>query len=169
MEASGQMRFVTFRATEYDEVFSVYQPGKMVERWKNQRFEDHLCPRPQGTCLTSWFFSPLNHLTRPIARENFIIGEWSASHPGRFTPKERDPGTHWIGGWVGPRASLDVMSKRKITSSRQESKPDRPARSQSLYQPSYPGSLIWTSACNMVKWESTMYTRMYPKVSGLSR
>jgi hypothetical protein len=25
-------------------------------------------------------------------------GEWSASHPGRFTPRERDPGTHWIGG-----------------------------------------------------------------------
>jgi len=27
-------------------------------------------------------------------------GEWSASRPGRFTPKERTPGTHWIGGWV---------------------------------------------------------------------
>jgi hypothetical protein len=25
-------------------------------------------------------------------------GEWSASHPGRFTPGERAPGTHWIGG-----------------------------------------------------------------------
>jgi hypothetical protein len=31
-------------------------------------------------------------------------GEWSASLPGRFTPRERAPGTHWIGGWVGPRA-----------------------------------------------------------------
>jgi len=39
------MRFVAFPATEYDEVFSGYQPG----------------------------FSPLNHLTRLIARENFII------------------------------------------------------------------------------------------------
>jgi hypothetical protein len=29
-------------------------------------------------------------------------GEWSASHPGRFTPRERAPGTHWIGGCVGP-------------------------------------------------------------------
>jgi hypothetical protein len=26
------MRFVAFRATEYDEVFSGYQPGQMVER-----------------------------------------------------------------------------------------------------------------------------------------
>jgi hypothetical protein len=25
-------------------------------------------------------------------------GEWSASHPGHFTPRERAPGTHWIGG-----------------------------------------------------------------------
>jgi hypothetical protein len=25
-------------------------------------------------------------------------GEWSASCPGRFTPRERTPGTHWIGG-----------------------------------------------------------------------
>jgi hypothetical protein len=29
-------------------------------------------------------------------------GEWSASPPGRFTPRESDPGTHWIGGWVTP-------------------------------------------------------------------
>jgi hypothetical protein len=36
-------------------------------------------------------------------------GEWSASRLGRFTPKERAPGTHWIGGWVGPRAVLDAV------------------------------------------------------------
>jgi hypothetical protein len=40
--------------------------------------------------------------------------EWSASHPGRFTPGEIVPGTHWIEGWVGPRASLDVVEKKKI-------------------------------------------------------
>jgi hypothetical protein len=28
-------------------------------------------------------------------------GEWSASSPCHFTPGERAPGTHWIGGWVG--------------------------------------------------------------------
>jgi hypothetical protein len=39
-------------------------------------------------------------------------GEWSASHTGRFTPRERAPCTHWIGGWVGPRAVLDVVVKR---------------------------------------------------------
>jgi hypothetical protein len=38
-------------------------------------------------------------------------GEWSASRPGRFTAGERIPGTHWIGGWVGPRAGLDDVEK----------------------------------------------------------
>jgi len=32
--------------------------------------------------------------------------EWSAARPGRFTLRERAPGTHWIGGWVGPRAAF---------------------------------------------------------------
>jgi hypothetical protein len=41
-------------------------------------------------------------------------GEWSVSRPCRFTPGERAPGTHWIGGWVGPRASLDDVEKRKF-------------------------------------------------------
>jgi hypothetical protein len=40
-------------------------------------------------------------------------GEWSASRPGCFTPWERAPGTHRTGGWVGPRASLDAVMKRK--------------------------------------------------------
>jgi hypothetical protein len=47
-------------------------------------------------------------------------GEWLASRPGRFTPRERAPGTHWIGGWVGPRAILDTVVKRKIPSPRRE-------------------------------------------------
>jgi hypothetical protein len=40
--------------------------------------------------------------------------EWSASRLGRITPRERAPGTHRIGGWVGPRACLDAVVKRKI-------------------------------------------------------
>jgi len=30
---------------------------------------------------------------------------WSVSCSGCYTP-----GTHWIGGWVGPRASLDMVA-----------------------------------------------------------
>ena len=32
--------------------------------------------------------------------------EWSAARPGRTFPQER-AGTHFTGGWVGPRAGLD--------------------------------------------------------------
>jgi hypothetical protein len=43
-----------------------------------------------------------------------VGGEWSASRPCRFIPGETAPGTHWIGGWVGPRAGLDYVEKRKF-------------------------------------------------------
>jgi hypothetical protein len=39
--------------------------------------------------------------------------ERSASHPNHFTPIERTPSTQWIGGWVGPRASLGTQAKKK--------------------------------------------------------
>jgi hypothetical protein len=42
-------------------------------------------------------------------------GEWSVSRPCRFTPGERATSTHWIGGWVGPIASLDDAEKRNYT------------------------------------------------------
>jgi hypothetical protein len=41
-------------------------------------------------------------------------GGWSASRPGRFTPAEGASSTHWIGGWVDPRAGLDDLEKRKF-------------------------------------------------------
>jgi len=40
-------------------------------------------------------------------------GEWSASRPGSFTPRERAPGTHWIGGWVASRVVLDARHIKK--------------------------------------------------------
>jgi hypothetical protein len=43
-----------------------------------------------------------------------VGGEWSDSRPGHFTPREIAPGTHWIGGWVEPRAGLDDVEKRKF-------------------------------------------------------
>jgi hypothetical protein len=38
----------------------------------------------------------------------------AASHPCRFIPGERAPGTHWIGGWLGPRVGLDAEKRKKI-------------------------------------------------------
>jgi hypothetical protein len=44
-----------------------------------------------------WRYSSTHSLTSALD-----IGEWSVSRPGRFTPRERSPDTHWIGCWVGP-------------------------------------------------------------------
>jgi hypothetical protein len=66
-------------------------------------------------------------------------GDWSASRPGRFNPEERAPGTHWIGGWVDYKASLDAMEKRKSYPCR-ESKAGRPAHTPSLYRLRYSDS-----------------------------
>jgi hypothetical protein len=41
-------------------------------------------------------------------------GKCSASRCCCFIPAEKAPGTNMIGGWVGPRASLDAVQKRKI-------------------------------------------------------
>jgi hypothetical protein len=41
--------------------------------------------------------------------------EWCASRQGRFIPKERAPGTHWMGRLVGHIAGLDVVEQRKIS------------------------------------------------------
>jgi hypothetical protein len=54
-----------------------------------------------------------------------------------FTRGERAPGTHWIGGWVGPRAGLDDVEKTKIALPYRKSNHGRPARSLLLYRLSY--------------------------------
>jgi len=43
--------------------------------------------------------------------------------PAALPPSERAPATCWIGGWAGPRASLDLVVKRKIPSPCRDSNP----------------------------------------------
>jgi hypothetical protein len=46
--------------------------------------------------------------------------------PGCFTTEERAPGTHWVGGGVGPRAGMEAVARKKNNIC-QESNPGRPA------------------------------------------
>jgi hypothetical protein len=71
--------------------------------------------------LEDWRHSSTHSLTSALDG-----GEWSASRPGRFITKERAPGSHWIGGWVGPSAVLDTVMKRKIPSPHRKSNPRTP-------------------------------------------
>jgi hypothetical protein len=34
--------------------------------------------------------------------------------PAALPPGERSPDTHWIRGWMGPRAGLDDVQKKKF-------------------------------------------------------
>jgi hypothetical protein len=56
--------------------------------------------------MGEWMFVDYIFLTSALDE-----GELSASRPSRFTPGERAPGNHWIGGWVNPRAGLDDLEK----------------------------------------------------------
>jgi hypothetical protein len=71
--------------------------------------------------LGEWRYSATHSLTSALDG-----GEWSVARPGRFTPRERALDTHWIWGWVGLSAGLDMVSKRKIPSPCRESKPGHP-------------------------------------------
>jgi hypothetical protein len=68
---------------------------------------------------------------------------WAVSFtPRPLYPRERAPGTHCIGGWVDPRAGLDMAKWKFLTLPGIEPRPlSRPARSQSLYRLRYPGSM----------------------------
>jgi hypothetical protein len=69
-------------------------------------------------------------------------GEWSASRPGRFIPREKAPGNHWVGGWDGPRAGLDVV-KSKIPSPCRDFNPRTSSPQPSAIPLRYPGSPSW--------------------------
>jgi hypothetical protein len=59
-------------------------------------------------------------------------------------PEVRSSGTHWTGGWVGHRAGLDAVAKRKKSRHClcRELNPSRPARSLVSILTELPGSCI---------------------------
>jgi hypothetical protein len=74
-----------------------------------------------------------------IAPHTFSIsvldgGEWLVSRPNRFTPGARGLGTLSLGSWVGPRAGLDTVVKRKFPVPARTRTSDHPAGSPALYR-----------------------------------
>jgi hypothetical protein len=43
-----------------------------------------------------------------------IWNEWSPSQSGYSNPGERSCGTHWIGGWLDPKSSVDIMAEEEL-------------------------------------------------------
>jgi hypothetical protein len=50
-------------------------------------------------------------------------------HAPAASPHRQSPGPHLTGGWMGSRAGLDAVEKRKISYPYRESNLGRPARS----------------------------------------
>jgi len=52
-----------------------------------------------------------------------VLGEWrySSIHSLTSALDGEAPRTHWIGGWVGSRADLDAVVKKKIPSPSRDS------------------------------------------------
>ena len=61
------------------------------------------------------------------------MGGWVVNATPRPLYSRETTGTHFIGGWVGPRAGAENFVPTGIRS------PDRPAYSESLYRLSSPG------------------------------
>ena len=72
-----------------------------------------------------------NRLLRPLGR-----GVSTTLQP---LYHRKRPGTHCIGGWVGPRTGLEGCGKSRA---HRDSNPDRSTRSESLYRLSYPGRQV---------------------------
>jgi hypothetical protein len=53
--------------------------------------------------------------------------------PAVLYPRGKEPRYHCTGGWVGPRASLDIEARRKILCLCRGLNPCRPVHSQTLY------------------------------------
>jgi hypothetical protein len=78
-----------------------------------------------------------------------------------FTPRslysgKRAPETHWIGGWVDPRACLDDVEISFDPTGTELRPLGRPARSQSLYRLRYPGSQ--KKPLNNTIWKCSPFT-----------
>jgi hypothetical protein len=78
--------------------------------------------------------------------------------PAALYPRGRAPGTHCIGGWVGPRAGRDTEVRGKILCLRRGSNPGRPLRSQTLYWLRYPAHSLKPENKKVLYWVLKMFT-----------
>jgi hypothetical protein len=48
-------------------------------------------------------------MNNPRLTSALVGGEWSASRSCHFTPAERAPSKHWIGGWMDHGLGVDGL------------------------------------------------------------
>jgi hypothetical protein len=53
--------------------------------------------------------------------------QFPALRPGRFTPEEKAPGTHCIGGRMGPRTGLEEVERKYLVHTNTRNSNSRPS------------------------------------------
>jgi hypothetical protein len=118
------------------------------------RFDPRLCTMGAGDPFPEAKARPerdADHSPHLVPR-SWMSRSYISSPPKLFEPRVRTHGTHWTGGWVGPRAGLDTGVRGKILSPLpgiEPLSPGSPARSQTLYWLSYPAHCFWSYSLRM--------------------
>jgi hypothetical protein len=109
----------------------------------------------KAVCVRNWLTTTPWRIT---LTSTVVWGEWSVSRPGRSTFRERAPCTYWMGGWVGPRTSLDDVERRKILPLPvlKLRSHGRPTRNQSLYRLLY-SCLFNVNVCNSSVFRTMLF------------
>jgi hypothetical protein len=93
---------------------SIAPPKMLIKRIKQSQ------TRHGGTCEERTYSSYL-FLTSELED-----GEWSAHALAALYPRERAPGTHWLGDLVGPTSGLETEARGKIHCLCRGAKTERP-------------------------------------------
>jgi hypothetical protein len=95
----------------------------------------------------------------------------SASCFDRFTPRERVPGYHWIGGWMGLRACRDLAERESCLC--RESKSILPTHNKLLYLtvPSHRYAMQSTEVINscLISYYSWLICKLFYNASQIKR
>jgi hypothetical protein len=126
-ETCGKMTLHGDICTSQRTLYDVWG-GVLSEHWP-QQFKVKL-----SLCLTKYhntlwkLMGECRYSCTHYEHRHWEGGDWSPSYPTGFPPSARAPDTHSKCSRVGPRAGLDTVAKRKISSPCRESNAGRPAR-----------------------------------------
>jgi hypothetical protein len=78
--------------------------------WTSRRYKGKLVPgfAKHYAMKAYWCVDVQSHV---LSTSTLVGSEWLASRSDCFTQGEVAPGTHWLGGWMGPRGGLDDIEK----------------------------------------------------------
>jgi hypothetical protein len=96
-------------------VFGVRNSSAVLWRSTVSLYKGEVFPVHQQSTMPWRRIGEMEVQLHALLTSALVEGEWSAWHPGQFIPRERAPGTHWIGGWVGSRTSLGHWWNKKYS------------------------------------------------------